>query len=62
MGAPFRIGMVGCGTVGTGVLELLSRRREDLERLVGADRRRSVHDFFVRLTWRFTVKDTVGGS
>ncbi len=35
MGAPFRVGMIGCGTVGTGVLELLSRRREDLERATG---------------------------
>ena len=35
MSAPFRIGMIGCGTVGTGVLELLSRRKEGLERATG---------------------------
>ena len=35
MNAPFRIGMIGCGTVGTGILELLSHRKEDLERASG---------------------------
>lgn len=34
---PFRIGMIGCGTVGSGVVELLHRRRADLERLLGRD-------------------------
>ena len=37
MCAPFRIGMIGCGTVGTGVLELLVRRREELKRATGRD-------------------------
>jgi homoserine dehydrogenase len=31
----FRIGMIGCGTVGSGVLELLRRRGGDFERLLG---------------------------
>lgn len=35
MSVPFRIGMIGCGTVGTGVLELLARRRAELERATG---------------------------
>jgi homoserine dehydrogenase len=35
MTASFRIGMIGCGTVGGGVLELLHRRADDLERLLG---------------------------
>ena len=30
-----RIGIIGCGTVGGGVLELLERRREELLRLLG---------------------------
>ncbi|MCZ6793181.1 MAG: homoserine dehydrogenase [Planctomycetota bacterium] len=33
--ARFRIGMIGCGTVGSGVLEILHRRRDDLTRLLG---------------------------
>jgi homoserine dehydrogenase len=32
---PWRLGMIGCGTVGGGVLELLHRRGEELERLLG---------------------------
>src|SRR5690606_38375946 len=32
---PLRIGMIGCGTVGSGVIELLDRRRNDFERLLG---------------------------
>ena len=35
MPASFRVGMIGCGTVGTGVLELLHRRRQHLEELLG---------------------------
>lgn len=35
MAEPFRIGMIGCGTVGSGVLELLHRREEELTRLLG---------------------------
>ncbi|HVR73204.1 MAG TPA: homoserine dehydrogenase [Planctomycetota bacterium] len=35
MTSPFKIGMIGCGTVGSGVLELLHRREEDLTRLLG---------------------------
>ncbi len=35
MSVPFRIGMIGCGTVGGGVLEILRRRGDDLERLAG---------------------------
>ena len=31
----YRIGMIGLGTVGTGVLELLSRRKDDLTRRLG---------------------------
>jgi homoserine dehydrogenase len=31
----FKIGMIGCGTVGSGILELLHRREADLERLLG---------------------------
>ena len=32
---PFRIGMIGCGTVGSGVLEVLHRRAADLTRRAG---------------------------
>ncbi len=35
MAEPFKIGMIGCGTVGSGVLELLRRRGDDLTRLLG---------------------------
>ncbi len=35
MAEPFKIGMIGCGTVGSGVLDLLQRREEDLTRLLG---------------------------
>ena len=35
MSDSFRIGMIGCGTVGSGVLELLRRRAEDFTRLMG---------------------------
>ncbi|MBN1441125.1 MAG: homoserine dehydrogenase [Planctomycetes bacterium] len=33
--ASFRLGMIGCGTVGSGVLEILHRRRDALKRLLG---------------------------
>src|SRR2546425_6496057 len=35
MSDPFKIGMIGCGTVGSGILELLHRRRDHLHRLLG---------------------------
>ena len=35
MSEPWRIGMIGCGTVGSGVAELIDRRYEDLERVIG---------------------------
>ena len=35
MSEPYKIGIIGCGTVGSGVIELLHRRREDLERRAG---------------------------
>lgn len=35
MSDPFRIGMIGCGTVGGGILELLHRREEEVRRLLG---------------------------
>jgi homoserine dehydrogenase len=35
MKEPLRIGMIGCGTVGGGVLELLHGREEELTRLLG---------------------------
>ena len=37
MSHSYRIGMIGCGTVGSGVLELLCRRRADLSALLGRD-------------------------
>ena len=35
MSEPFKIGMIGCGTVGGGVLEILRRRADDFRRLLG---------------------------
>ncbi len=32
---PYQVGLIGCGTVGTGVLELLHRRRDVLEGILG---------------------------
>src|SRR5262245_49394000 len=32
---PYRIGLIGLGTVGSGVLELLHRRQKDLSRRLG---------------------------
>ena len=32
---PYQIGLIGCGTVGAGVLELLHRRREVFSGLLG---------------------------
>ena len=32
---PYQIGLIGCGTVGTGVLELLHRRRDVFCGLLG---------------------------
>ena len=39
MKEPLRIGMIGCGTVGTGVLELLHRRAGEFAGLLGRDLR-----------------------
>ena len=39
------------------LFEARIRQREDLEKLAGAIKKRSVFDLFVRLTWRFTIKD-----
>ena len=39
------------------LLEARIRRREDLEQEVGTQQKRLVYDAFVRLTWRFTIKD-----
>lgn len=36
MASPLRIGMIGCGVVGTGLLRLLQARTRDVERAVGA--------------------------
>jgi hypothetical protein len=33
------------------------RRRQELDQLVDTARKRTQYDFFVRLTWRFTIKD-----
>jgi len=38
------------------LLEARIRWREDLVELVDTDRKRSVVDLFVRLTWRFTLR------
>jgi hypothetical protein len=39
------------------LLEARIRHRQDLEKLEGVQEKRSVFDLFVRLTWRFTIKE-----
>jgi len=39
------------------LLESRIRRRQELDQLVDTIQRRTQYDFFVRLTWRFTIKE-----
>jgi len=39
------------------LLESRIRRRQELDQLVDTARKRTQYDFFVRLTWRFTIKE-----
>jgi hypothetical protein len=39
------------------LLEARVRWREDLDQLVGTVQRRQAFDFYLRLTWEFTIKE-----